>query len=251
MNNTKLGSAGIAAGVVAFLLSTPAFAQVEAEGQVGMGLPGAAPAGTQQAQAAGPSDHDQMVGRFAVGYLGRRTLQVGADGAGGQELAAPVIGVRYWLDRGLGIDLGLGLALENQSQETGPAEAEASAFGLIVHGGVPLALASSQHFVFQVVPEANIGFGSGSVDPDVDLSGFQLDIGARAGAEIHFGFIDIPQLSLQASVGLLFTLQNAKTTVEAPGGDTETTQSATLLRTASFDNPWNIFTSNVAALYYF
>ena len=82
-------------------------------------------------------------------------------------------------------------------------------------------------------------------------SGFQLDIGARAGAEIHFGFIDIPQLSLQASVGLLFTLQNAKTTVEAPGGDTETTQSATLLRTASFDNPWNIFTSNVAALYYF
>lgn len=217
-----------------------------------MGLPGGEPAGAQQrgATAGGPSDHDQMVGRFAVGYLGRRTIQVGADDDG-FGVAAPVIGVRYWLDRSLGLDLGLGLGLASESVEVGPAEAESSAFGLILHAGVPLALASSRHFVFQVVPEANVGFGSGSAGDNVDLSGFQLDVGARAGAEIHFGFIDIPQLSLQASVGLLFTVQNAKTTVDTAAGETETSQNSVFLRTATFDNPWNIFTSNVAALYYF
>jgi hypothetical protein len=126
----------------------------------------------------------------------------------------------------------------------------------LLHVGVPLSLASYDHFSFQVVPEANVGLGSGSADTDAadtSFNGFQLDVGARAGAEIQFGFMGIPQLSLQGSVGVLFGLQSLKTEVDPAGGggSTTVTQNRTVLSTTVGDNPWNIFTSNVAALYYF
>jgi hypothetical protein len=236
--------------------ATPAFAQeanAEAQGQVGMGLPGAdananatatAPAGA--AAAPGMSDHDMMVGHLAVGYLGRRTIQIGAPSQNGAAISAPVIGIRYWMDRGMGLDLGVGLMIQNSSgDEDGP-----NYFATLLHGGLPLALASNRHFAFLFVPELNIGFGSGSQETaagDEDYSGFQLDAGARVGSEIHFGFMGIPQLSLQGSVGLLFSTSSAKTEL----GDAELTEKATRFQTAAYDNPWNIFTSNVAALYYF
>jgi hypothetical protein len=249
----------LASGLLASLLTTNAFAQeanAEAQGQVGMGLPGATAnanatttAGARPAP--GNSDHDMMVGHIGIGYLGRRTLQIGALGAGGSNQSVPVIGARIWLNQAFGLDLGLGLLIQSSSVENDAGDADGPGyFATILHGGVPLALASNGHFTFEVVPEANIGFGSGSVETaggDQDFSGFAIDIGARAGSEIHFGFIGIPQLSLQASVGLLFTMSRAKT--EADGG--ELTEKSTRLQTATYDNPWNIFTSNVAALYYF
>jgi hypothetical protein len=82
----------------------------------------------------------------------------------------------------------------------------------------------------------------------VSGSGFHLDIGARAGAEIHFGFIDIPQLSLQGSVGAAFAIDSVG--FEDVAGE-EYDASFTSIGTTLQDNPWNIFTSNVAAIYYF
>ena len=70
----------IVAGVVAGLTTALAASAQDASGQtsgqanVGMSLPGATPA----TAAAGASDHDQMVGRLAVGYLGRATVGAGA-----------------------------------------------------------------------------------------------------------------------------------------------------------------------------
>lgn len=249
----------VTSGMLTVGLSAPAFAQeasAEAQGQVGMGLPGAsaeaqatAPAGATVA--IGASDHDMMVGHLAVGYLGRRTIQVGAPGQNGEAVSAPVVGIRYWMDRGLGLDLGLGLMIQSSSLENAAGEADGpNYFAAIVHGGLPLCLASSRHFAFLFVPELNIGFGSGSQETpggDEDYSGFQIDAGARVGSEIHFGFMGLPQLSLQGSVGVLFSTSSAKSEL----GDTELTEKTTRFQTAAYDNPWNIFTSNVAALYYF
>jgi len=62
------------------------------------------------------------------------------------------------------------------------------------------------------VPEGTIAFANGTIKsppagtatvPDQELRGFKLDLGARAGAEIHFGFIGIPQLSLQVEAPLI------------------------------------------------
>ena len=240
----------VSVGLLGFLITATGLAQeadanaeANADGRVGLGLPGATPATAAADRAPGGSDHDAMVGRLAVGYLGRSALEIGAAGADAGPLAAPVIGVRYWLSRGLGIDAGLGFGFESSSvgDDDGP-----SRWGLILHGGLPLALASSRHFVFEVIPEANLGFGGASAG-DTDHSGFLLDVGARAGAEIHFGFIGLPELSLQGSLGVL--LQHTSTSTDDDG--TETDASAFFIRTTVYDSPWNIFTSNVAALYYF
>jgi hypothetical protein len=88
----------------------------------------------------------------------------------------------------------------------------------------------------------------------VSHSGLHFDIGARAGAEIHFGFMGIPQLSLQGTVGLAFAMDKGSTTdstTAAPFGDVETSHSRTSLQTSAGTNPWAIFTNGIAAFYYF
>ena len=207
------------------------------------------------------TDHEKVVGRFAVGYLGLKNIPV-AGGAGDATIAAPVIGGRYWLSKFLGIDAGIGLALGSASLTTKTAVKEEttdgpSAFGLAFHGGVPLALASGRHYTFEIVPEANVAFASstkkGTNAPDEHFTGNRIDVGARAGAEIQFGFIGVPELSLQATVGLYFSHQNRKHTSDAFNNVTETSESvnSTTLSSSLQSDPWALFTNNISALYYF
>jgi hypothetical protein len=270
-------TAGILAAMTA---TTGAFAQdpapaASASGNVGVALPGAAPA----TATAGGSDHDQMAGRLAVGYFGITEAGAGAAlpaAAGAPAFnsspysftgAAPVVGVRYWLDSMIGIDVGVGIGiLGGGASVNAPPAAEVevdrdSFTAFTLHAGVPLSLASSGHFSWQVVPEINFGFASVGQDPngpqgegDVSHSGLHLDIGARAGAEIHFGFMGIPQLSLQGSVGLGFAMDkgsSTNSTTTAPAGDIETSHTRTAFQTSAGTNPWAIFTNNIAAFYYF
>ena len=249
-------------------LAQEASAQGSGQANVGMSLPGAAPATAR----VGTSDHDQMVGRLAVGYFGVATVGAGtAAGTGIDDIyavtgPAPIVGVRYWLTGLIGLDLGLGIGIlggTNKAEIGGAAEVESdrdSFTGFNIHGGVPLALASAGHFTFEIVPELNVGFGSAKTDPngdgegDISMSGFHLDIGARAGAEIHFGFINLPQLALQGSVGLMLAIDSAKTTDSqpaAPAPDNVTKASRTAFMTTVGNQPWDIFSGNIAALYYF
>jgi len=272
MNSGKLRIVGCLVGLAGVLITGSAFAQAadaapaaaapapppqpapaaadasastSGSAQVGMALPGAAP---QAAAVAGSSDHDAVVGRLAVGYLGRTMAFTGLPNA--VPVATPVIGVRYWLSDMLGIDAGIGVGISSGSTKTaaGVSTDQPSWHAFMLHGGVPLSLASAGHFSFQIVPEMNLGFGGSSATAagmDVSTSAFHFDIGARAGAEIHFGFINVPQLSLQGSVGVRM---NIDSTSDDPG---DGGSSAFSLATTVGDNPWNIFTSNVAALYYF
>ena len=114
----------------------------------------------------------------------------------------------------------------------------------------PFAISTGKHYAFLAIPEANLGFSSSSVksgENDVTVSGFRLDLGARAGAEIQFGFIDIPQLSLQATVGAALAFDR----LSAKNGANESSQSQTSFGTSVQNEPWSIFRSNVAAIYYF
>ena len=278
MNSGKLRIVGCLVGLAGVLFTSGAFAQAadaapaaaapapppqpaeasastSGSAQVGMALPGAAP---QAAAVAGSSDHDSVVGRLAVGYLGRNGVKVtngianvGVGPANNTVIEGPIIGVRYWLSDMLGIDAGIGLGLGSGSQTVGGMSTDTPSTHLfMLHGGVPLSLASAGHFSFQIVPELNVGFAGGSQDVagmTNKVSGFHLDVGARAGAEIHFGFINVPQLSLQGSVGLRMNIDSQSQTLA--GVETKFSQFG--LGTTVGDNPWNIFTSNVAALYYF
>jgi hypothetical protein len=238
-----------------------------AGGGAGMTLPGEGrPA---RAAETGDSDHDQFIGTFGIGLLGARTLNVGCSGEAGGGVAcggaagpsqtainAPVIGVRYWLTEMIGIDAGIGIGINSFGESVaGQDQNLPSATAFLLHGGVPLALASAGHFTFEVIPEMNIGFSSWSQDRQGERSlsgsGFHFDVGARAGAEIHFGFIGIPNLALQGTVGLLLSTES--TSIENTGNAANTTVkfSTTTFGTTLQGDPWDIFTSNISALYYF
>ena len=213
--------------------------------QTGMTLPGVTPD-------PGGADHASVVRHFGIGYMGRRAMTIDADPATGTitTVDAPVIGARYWLDSMIGIDAGLGLLLSSGSSTVGNVSTSTQGYTVfIVHGGVPLALAGSRHFSFQVVPELNLGFArSPRGGNGADLTGFHFDIGARAGTEIQFGFIGVPELSLQAGVGLALAYDHVK--ISPAMGDSSSV-GHTALGTSVGNNPWDIFTGNIAALYYF
>ena len=60
--------------------------------------------------------------------------------------------------------------------------------------------------------------------------------------------MDVPQLSLQGGVGLKVQMTSQSAEV---GGDDAGSASQTQIGTTLNGNPWDIFTGNIAALYYF
>jgi hypothetical protein len=234
--------------------------------------PAVAPAAPRdEAPADETSDHDKLAGHFGVGYFGISQIPyASALGGGGLAVAnvtAPVVGVRYWMTRQLGIDVGAGLSLSSFSNSTTPAPNPApqnppTVFAFALHAGVPIALASAKHFTFEIVPEATFGYATTSINeatpqPNVSVHGLRLDVGGRVGGEINFGFMGLPQLALEASVGLFVRYQNVGASQDAYTnmGNNIPAASASngvfTLGTSVGSDPWAIFTDNISALYYF
>lgn len=261
--------------LLAFALSPlPAFAQSQTSSaaiELEEREPGHPRSGTrveEDAPAAKPAqhnDHELVVGRFGVGWFGVSNIPTSfaVDGTGtGGVVAAPVLGVRYWFTHFIGLDVGLGLALSGSTAETtnnGTTLAESdgpSTFGVLLHAGVPMAFKSGKHYSFILVPELNVGSASitrkvndGMMnETELETTGFRLDLGARAGAEIQFGFIDIPELALEASVGVYLTRVQARR--EEQAGVFQSV-GQTSITTTSLNNPWDFFRTTVAARYYF
>ena len=241
--------------------------QAAAPSQAAAAAPANAPAAAPAADAAAAgSDHEAMVGRIAFGYLGYVNIPYGEMGGAGPNFSpaaavAPVIGMRLWLNSTLGIDAGLGLTTTfGTHQAPDPTTAGATVStnataptGLAVHFGMPLALKAARHYTFEIIPEMNIGYAQQAISSGAngqDLSGLHLDIGARAGAELHFGFIGIPELSLVGSVGLRADINQTKTETRVGNNTTTVKDSRTVIQTTVGDNPWNIFVGNVSAFYY-
>lgn len=196
----------------------------------------------------GSTNHSRFVEDFAVGLLGAGTI--GLDGSP-INLSAPVIGARYWMTEKMGIDAGIGIAMSGASNSAGDTTTDVpEPFGLVLHGGIPLVMADSQYVAFQVVPEMTIGLAGNTIEgnpDDTETDAFHFGLGARVGAEVHFGFIDMPQLSLQAGVGVALTYDRVSQTQ----GDVDGSASRWTFGTRGGSDPWDIFTSSVSALYYF
>jgi hypothetical protein len=213
------------------------------------------------------SDHEKVVGHVGVGYLGLTNIPIAGAAAAGlparQNVPAPVIGVRYWLAEKIGLDLGIGFGLASSSQETitGPntvSQDRPSVFALVVHGGVPLVFAHQKHYKFLIVPELNVGGATSTETPanapvgtgDISRTGFHLDIGARVGSEIHFGFIGVPQLSLQATVGVFARREAWKVKQDVGNQTNSASVGETTFGTSVQGDPWAIFVNNISAIYY-
>lgn len=206
------------------------------------------------------SDHDKMVGHLAVGFYGVSDVPVGVSASGVDIVSAPALGVRYWVSNRVGIDAALGLNFGSTTVETTAGATSTTTdiptpYGVMLHGGVPIAVTTLKHAAILITPELNLGFGGSTVpadpavmnDTETSNSGLVLQLGARAGAEVHFGFVGLPNLSLEGSVGLYLNHVSAS----QEKGDVSAKVSQTGFATTSFNNPWDFFASSVAARYYF
>ena len=219
----------------------------------------AATAAAQDVKDDGTTDHSLVVGHLGVGYFGQFSMPLGAGVAGPGVVAAnPVplelVGVRYWFDDRVGLDVALGLGVQSGSTSVnGVSSDRPSIFGLGLHVGVPVALYNGKHYSFVVIPQATYGHESetikatGAGAQDNKHTGYHFQIGAALGGIFHFGFIGIPQLTLDATVGLLADVNGGGTTV----GTGDANFSTFGLTTSTAHQPWNIFFSNVAAIYHF
>ena len=214
-------------------------------------------------------DHDRFVGHIGVTYFDIASLpvanQVTTVGGGlatpvgpvtSSTVSAPVIGVRYWFHRDFGVDVGFGAGYAGGSQETVTPGTDNSADkgstgGFAFHGGLPIAFFHGKHYTFLVIPQFTVGFTSGSFTPtggtEQDLSGFLFDGGAAVGAEIHFGFIGIPELALQASVGLSYR----RSVFKWKSGSNSFSDGTNTFGTNVSADPWAIFKDTISATYYF
>jgi hypothetical protein len=221
-------------------------------------------AGAQVAPPAAPAplaapqtDHQRFVGSFAVGFLGVQQIQIANANGGTEAVNAPVIGGRYWLRDSMGVDAGIGFSFAGGSTTTEAGDTSTKTdqpqpAALILHAGAPFVFADSTHFVFEVIPELNLGFAGNTIevgDDEIGLGGFHLDLGARVGGELHFGFVGIPQLALQAGVGVAINYN--RTSLDNGATDTVVRSSNTSFSTNVGSDPWDLFTGSISALYYF
>ena len=224
-----------------------------------------------------PTDHELVVGSIGIGYIGsfRVPLPIAVPvGRGDQagmfpndsmnirQLLVPTLGVRKWFSKRRGFEAGLGLSLSagGTSAELGSATStvdKESVFAMSVHAGVPIMVLDTRHMAFLLVPEATLSFATSNISaefkenapPDARMRGGAIDAGLRAGAEVHFGFMGLPRLTLQAGVALYVTAQWASATVS----NQSLTDRSVSVGFGSAGNPWDIFSgvANLSARYYF
>jgi len=231
----------------------------------------------------GESDHDGHVGRIALGFLGTRfapatrphptegvvlspegnaTVHIEAD-----EVTVPLFGLRYWINDTVGAELAFGFNVAGgdetvESPNPDPTlsvtteRALPSTRAFCGRLGVPLSVYSATHFNFMLTPELAIGYSSSTLEDfevsttgeplDLQLSGFMFGVGGQVGAELSFGFIDVPQLSIQSAWGVRFESRRRVGRI----GDAETVQTETAFGTSWYGDPWDIFTGSFGLLYY-
>ena len=211
------------------------------------------------------TDFSKIVRTIGIGYFGQYDVPLGSGGTA-RTIGTQVVGVRYFFSERAGIDVGVGLGVASGSTKTEGAGTGAttidrpSTIAMSFKVGVPLVMFSGQHYSFFFEPQALFGFAGETAKAttpgtaDTKHNGTRLFAGGNAGALVQFGFIGIPQLTLDATVGFGLDVQSGKTESPAPGAPANVVKnsfSQTAFGTLSSHQPWNIFHTNVAAIYHF
>jgi hypothetical protein len=213
----------------------------------------------------GRTDHQRAVGGVGIGLLSSAELLTLLPGTDYTQvpLTVPVVGVRHWFDEGMGFQLGLGFNTSSgtlKSDIADDVDVDApTIWGLALHGGLPFSLYSDTHYNLLLVPELNVGYATGRTKDDANSPGDQgvkhhawlLGLGLKIGAEVQFGMIDLPMLALQGTVGAHLNYRVASAEAAEQGVIVTRRRWGLDASTASYNDPWDLFTSSIAALYYF
>ena len=224
-----------------------------------------APAAAQGKTAARESDGERAMGTWALVVFNTRPFDFpNTGGAPPIPLTVYTVGLRHWTKKpyrwfkNWGLDLGFGVAYGRSSvtqPQTGTLTTSdgPSTTGFGVHGGFPLAMTHHQHATFEIVPEVDLIWAKETI-PAVaqggdatEYSGWSGRAGLRAGFEIYFGFIGVPELAVEAGLGAAIRYDSVKSKV----GPIERSTRAWGLETVRGTEPWSVFTGSVAAMYHF
>jgi len=212
----------------------------------------------------GDTDSERAMGTWAMVVFNTQPFEFPVSGgATAIPLTVYTVGLRHWTRepwgpfRNWGVDLGLGMLVSRSSvtsTSSGNVQTEpgASVSGLGLHAGLPLALAHHKHATFELVPQVDLIYATETIPAlsggdETRYSGFSLRLGARAGFELYFGFVGIPQLAIEASMGAALNYDGLSSKVGPIERSTRTWGFSTLRGT----EPWSIFTGSVAAIYHF
>ena len=220
------------------------------------------------------TDHSQVT--FGVSFFGLDNLTLMDETADRSaiRLRMPAIGVRYWVSESIGLDIGIGLGIISQQDfnncpidmgncgpelKTGGVD---GGFGIRLHFGLPVALKTFQHFNVLLTPELGFQYGQATIynaetlmneSPDaldVGISSIALDVGVKIGGELQFGFWGVPNLALQANIGLGLRYQSTSMSNDVSLSNAsriiDVTRSELSIRTIADD-----LTGAVRILYYF
>ena len=164
-----------------------------------------------------PTDHDLVVGH--MGIQARQLsgtpypLALTPKGACPTPSATPgapctidmgAIAVRYWKTRNLAWNAGLALALGGGKLGSQGLD---TYYGVGPIAGLTMLLGNWRHLAVSANPEVSYVYfkPTGSSGPSTQLIGFRAELEA----ELHFGFIDVPALSIGLTAGLLFQYESA------------------------------------------
>jgi hypothetical protein len=134
-------------------------------------------------------------------------------------------------------------------------------FGFGLHAGVPLAVAESKHVTIEIIPYlqylyggSNITTGSGMTQTDYSNSHNIFQLGGRLAAEVQFGFLGMPQLSVTAQFGLALAWQGTSFDTNHPYAMGRTSESASSLSIGTNIGAFSvqdILSTGISATYYF
>ena len=207
-----------------------------------------------------PTARQVRSGTVGVGYLGLAgmnplfaVLGGGLGSLGSLRVSVPILGVRWWFrDSQLGLDLGAG-AMVTGGTDTSGSFANTPSLQLVAHAGLPIAVASTQYVIVLLAPELRAGYSTLLNDATFSLTGSFLELALRGAVELFFGFIGVPELSIEAAirVGFIREAQGLSNFAPlAPGGNMLTSETYRFSTSLSGD-PGSIVASTLSLKYYF
>jgi hypothetical protein len=230
----------------------------------------------------------RMRGRFGVGYFGTASNPsvsvFGLGGLGGlgalsvtSNTLTPLFGVRYWSPlpigplQSLGFELAVGIAssrstLESQAGPMAVLIQTPSVLTYATHAAVVLPLVSTENVIISLAPEFRYANSTSTprqiatplgapLQPRASVSE-SSSVSIRAAAEFFFGFIGLPNLSLEAMfrVSAIWTNLSADVFLDSVLSSTMSNfvaREGFNVNTSFVNGPVEILTSSVTAKYYF
>lgn len=212
-----------------------------------------------------PSARERRLGSLGFGFLGttnvlqaRFVAPITSPTPVFNTTTVPLIGVRWWTPAyRLGLEFGFGamvIATDSSEPQSMFAANSPTTLEFAWHASMPIVLGSTEHIIFFVAPEFRVGHSTWTMKNEMGTppNAWTVEASAKGGVEIFFSFIGLDNLSIEAGIRAGLTHQVRTSYSTSPlQSETPGTLSMTRFSTNLVANPWDLFTSTLAARYYF